>query len=276
MKICLLAESVQNPVLAGVVQELAVRHSVVVSDPQSLTEPLSPGSAAGSRDADLYLLKSRTPIARSVARRAERAGATVINSPSATSAALNRRTTAKLLQRANVPAPRTWAFDTLAQLALPEHVAAMPWPLVVKSRISRRGDLVRLVHREDVQELLAIWGNEPVIAQEFVPNDGFDIKFWVINGQVWAARRPAALESRDKSRDVRIDSAELPDVWVQAALRAGQVLGLDLFGVDIILTDRGPLVIDVNAFPGFQGVPNAAQCLVNYVENVAEDRRLIA
>jgi ribosomal protein S6--L-glutamate ligase len=59
-------------------------------------------------------------------------------------------------------------------------------------------------------------------------------------------------------------------------LRAGQVLGLDLFGVDIIVTTRGPLVIDVNAFPGFQGVPNAAEYLVNYVENIAEDRRLIA
>ena len=276
MRICLLAESVQNPVLAGVVAGLATRHSVVVRDPRSLTDQPAAGSAAGSAYADLYLLKSRAPIARSVARSAERAGATVINRPSATGTALNRQTTANLLQRANVPTPRTWAFDSLAQLARLEYAQAMPWPLVVKSRTSRRGDLVKLVHREDLQELLPIWGNEPVIAQEFVPNDGFDIKFWVIDGRVWAARRPAALESRDKSRDVRIDRAELPDVWVQTAVHAGRAIGLDLFGVDIILTACGPLVIDVNAFPGFQGVPDAAVCLVNYVETVAEDRRLIA
>ncbi len=265
MNICLLIESAPKPVLAGVLQRLGRRHHVITWDPRIGTLPVFPGPRR-DHHGDVYLLKSRSPEARALAHRAQLAGARVVNTPQATSAALDRWTMATRLQEAGVPAPRTWSFPTLHALADQTH-PALPWPLVVKSRTSARGDLVQLVRsREDLRALLPLCGDIPVIAQEFTPNDGFDIKFWVIGGELSAARRRSALDSTDKSSDLPIEAGELPQEWVEAALRSGQALGLDLFGVDLLICDGRPVVIDVNAFPGFQGARHPEESMLRFIE----------
>ena len=45
------------------------------------------------------------------------------------------------------------------------------------------------------------------------------------------------------------------------ALRAAEALGLEVCGVDVLVTADGPVVVDVNAWPGAKGVPGAAQRL---------------
>ena len=222
----------------------------------------------------MYLLKSRSPQAQAFARRAERAGAVVVNSPASTAAALDRWAMATLLDLAGVPAPRTWSFPTLRQMAADDVTRQwLPWPLVVKSRTSGRGDLVRLVHdRAELLTLLPQWGDEPVIAQEFVANDGFDIKVWVIGSDLSAARRACALDGVDKTADVALTGDDLPADWALTARRAGAALGLDLFGVDLLVTDRGPIVIDVNAFPGFQGANDPAESMLRFLERHADER----
>jgi ribosomal protein S6--L-glutamate ligase len=263
MKICLLAEPSPNPVLASVVDTLAERHTVTLGG----ARPLVPAAvAAPSGLADLYLLKSRTVEARSFARHAQRRGAVVVNTPEATSSAVDRWTMARRLERHGVPSPRTWFRATLELMSEEAGSESMPWPLVIKSRTSRRGDLVRLVHSaEELRELLPQWGAEPVIAQEYVENDGFDVKVWVIGRHLSAARRAAALEACDKTRDVAID---LPAAWAGAARAAGAALGLDLFGADLVVRDGRPWVIDVNAFPGFQGAHDPVRSLVTYLESL--------
>jgi ribosomal protein S6--L-glutamate ligase len=274
MNICLLAESAPNPVLGSVLDALAEHHSVTVSDPRVLAADARRGRLVEHDLADVYLLKSRSPEAQAVAASAERAGAVVVNTPGATAAALDRWAMTTLLDLAGVPAPRTWAFPTLSLMAR-DAVAQrfLPWPLVVKSRTSSRGDLVTLV--EDVRGLLALvpeWGDEPVIAQEFVANDGFDIKVWVIGDELSAARRPGALEVCDKTSDVALDPGQIPAEWSRVALAAGAALGLDLFGVDLLITDGGPVVIDVNAFPGFRGARDPAASMLRFLESRTSER----
>jgi ribosomal protein S6--L-glutamate ligase len=273
MNIVLLAESSTNPVLASVLARLGERHTVTVRDPQELAT-VFPATAPPRDHADMYLLKSRSPQAQAFARRAERAGALVVNRPAATAAALDRLAMATLLDLAGVPAPRTWAFPTLRQMASDELTRQwLPWPMVVKSRTSGRGDLVRLVQdRAGLLELLPQWGDEPVIAQEFVANDGFDIKVWVIGSDLSAARRACALEGVDKSADVPLTGDDLPADWALTARRAGAALGLDLFGVDLLITRNGPVVIDVNAFPGFQGAHDPAESMLRFLEQHASER----
>ena len=177
-----------------------------------------------------------------------------MNPPAATTAALDRAATAEALDRAGVPAPRSWSVPALRDLAADG--AALPWPLVVKSRTSSRRDLVRLVASPaELVELLPEWGDEPVVAQEFAANDGFDIKVWVIGEDLSAARRRSALESIDKSADELLDPAGLPEDWIRAARDAGAALGLELYGVDLLITDGRPVVVDVNPFPGFRRRP---------------------
>ena len=270
MNICFLTESKPNPVLSTVLDRLSDKHRVVTCDPQTGARPVFLGPRHEDQDADVYLLKSRSPEARALARSAQRAGAKVVNTPEATSAALDRWTMATRLDLAGVSAPRTWSFPTLRQLASDDLLQWLPWPLVIKSRTSSRGDLVTVVRdRDDLRELLPTWWDEPVVAQEFTPNDGFDIKVWVIGGELSAARRPSALHEVDKTADVAIDPGDLPADWTETALRAGSALGLDLFGVDLLISDGRPFVIDVNAFPGFQGARDPAESMIRFLERQA-------
>jgi ribosomal protein S6--L-glutamate ligase len=266
MKIHLLAESFLNPVLTTVVEELACEHEVAVFDSRTL--PAGYGWEPGlAEPPDVVLLKSRSPEARRVAQMAELAGSLVVNSPAATTAALDRAATAEALERAGVPAPRSWSVRAMRDLAYGE---PLPWPLVIKSRISSRRDFVRLVSsREELVALLPEWGDEPVVAQEFAANDGFDIKVWVIGADLSAARRRSALESSDKSSDELLDPADLPEEWTRAVRDAGAALGLQLYGVDLLITGGRPVVVDVNAFPGFRGAHEPAASLLHFLSDVA-------
>jgi ribosomal protein S6--L-glutamate ligase len=274
MNIHLLAQSSPNPVLNAVMAQLAHEHEVVVHDSRTL--PTGYGWGPGlTEPPDVVLLKSRDRRARWVARTAEVAGSVVVNTPAATGTALNRAATADALAGAGIPAPRSWSCSTLRDLAADG--AALPWPLVVKSRTSSRDDLVRLVESPAaLRELLLEWSEEPVVAQEFASNDGFDIKVWVIGDDLSAARRRSALESTDKSSDELLDPADLPDEWTRVARAAGAALGLELFGVDLLITGGRPVVIDVNPFPGFRGARAPAASLLRYLSALADPRMVAA
>jgi ribosomal protein S6--L-glutamate ligase len=197
-----------------------------------------------------------------------------VNSPAATEAALDRSVTAETLDRAGVAAPRSWSVPALRHLA---YGPALPWPLVVKSRTSSRRDLVRLVAgRDELVEMLPEWGDEPVVAQEFAVNDGFDIKVWVIGADLSAARRRSTLESTDKSSDELLDPAALPEDWTRAARDAGAALGLKLYGVDLLITDGRPIVVDINPFPGFRGAHQPAEALLRFLSTTATPRTATA
>jgi ribosomal protein S6--L-glutamate ligase len=279
MKICLLAEPKPSPVLTAALQFLAERHTVLDCDPQALAAGFA-GRPAELREVDLYLLKSRSLTAREYARGAQAAGSIVLNSAEATSAVLDRATMAARLRQAGVPTPQTWAADSLAELGCALAEAVRPgigWPLVIKSQRSRRGDLVTLVSGlGELQALLPQWAAEPVIAQQFIGNDGFDLKFWVIGEQVTVARRPGALKERTTAEDVALDPAQLPATWISTVLSAGAAFGLDIFGVDALITEDGPIIIDVNAFPGFRCAAGADLALTELVERRVAERRLRA
>ena len=278
MKIHLLAEASPNPVLTAVMEELARRHEVAVFDAQTL--PAGYGREPGLQvPPDVVLLKSRTPEARRVAQTAERAGSLVVNPPAATTAALDRAATADALDRAGVPAPRSWSVPALRDLVADhaENTAALTWPLVVKSRTSSRRDLVRLVpSRAELVELLPEWGEEPVVAQEFAANDGFDIKVWVIGADLSVARRRSALEAIDKTADEHLDPADLPEDWIRTARDAGAALDLQLYGVDLLISGGRPVVVDVNPFPGFRGAREPAEALLRFLSTIAATRMVTA
>jgi ribosomal protein S6--L-glutamate ligase len=263
MEICLLTDRPDHPVLAAAMQWLRLRHRVRIVDPQRLD------AASLERElrapADLYLLKSHTPAALAVAHRLEERGVPVLNGALATARCLDRVALSRLLEGSGLPTPRTWNPGRLRSLADRHDLA---FPLIVKSRHSRRGDLV--VKVDDAAELAALlpqWGDEPVVAQEFLPGDGWDIKLWVTGRKVFGARRRTPLEPGASRETLPIP--ELPAEWVRILERIGSVFDLSLFGVDLLLTEQGPMIIDVNAFPGFRGVPGAAEALVELVERAA-------
>ena len=88
-----------------------------------------------------------------------------------------------------------------------------------------------------------------MVAQEFAANDGFDIKVWVIGADLSVARRRSALDSDRQERRRVPGPADLPEAWTRAARDAGAALGLQLYGVDLLITGGRPVVVDINPFP---------------------------
>ncbi|MFD8982032.1 RimK family alpha-L-glutamate ligase, partial [Streptomyces sp. NPDC059564] len=207
---------------------------------------------------DVHLLKARTPAALDLARELERRGAPVLNSAAATGACQDRTGMADVALSAGLPFASTRTF---ASAALLETAAGLPWPMVVKSRASRKDDLVaRVDDPARLRELARRWGGEPVVVQPFAPNSGWDHKLWVVGDRVFAGLRRSELAVGGKEPARTVD--RLPDGWAELALRVGAVFALDVYGVDVIDTGDGvPLIVDVNAFPGIRGQAGAPEAL---------------
>ncbi|MFF3014349.1 RimK family alpha-L-glutamate ligase [Streptomyces sp. NPDC057939] len=258
MRIALISPDPGHPLLAATAALLAARHTVLVLDPAA-----GPAGARGATP-DVCLLKARTPAALELARELEARGSVVLNSATATDRCQDRITMAESARAAGLPFAATHAFDSLAELVSSTD-GRTDRPLVVKSRRSRKHDLVARVDGPDgLRALEPIWGMEPVVVQDFAPNNGWDHKVWVVGGRVFAAlRRSELAPGAEEPATVR---DRLPAEWAESALRVGEVFGLEVYGVDVIETVGGaPLIVDVNAFPGIRGQAGAPRALADLV-----------
>ncbi|MEU6233084.1 alpha-L-glutamate ligase [Kitasatospora sp. NPDC047058] len=279
MRVCLLTPDPGHPLLAATAALLAPDHRVESLDPTTGDTPpdgrLGPGPLA-----DVYLLKARTPQALALARHLEERGAPVINSAAATAFCQDRTAMADLADRAGLPFAATRTAAGIAELAEsvgPEDRAAglagagplpatgLRYPIVVKSRHSRRHDLVaRVDGPEQLRALAARWPGEPVIAQPYLANTGWDQKLWVVDGQVFCDRRRSELApgaGLPAGGEGRFGPAELPADRAALARRVGEVFGLDVYGVDLLDGPAEPVIVDVNAFPGIRGQAGAPEAL---------------
>ena len=206
--------------------------------------------------ADLWLLKSYTPLSLSLAGALHESGARLLNPYPACLAARNKIVAARVLHEAEIPAPASWVTGDLALLA----PMARQMPLVVKPCMGWRGEGVRVVRSEG--ELLSLpRPQEPVLVQEFIPGPGEDLRVYVAGEQVFATRKPFSAGSfAVPGRPVPV-SEEVRRI----ALRCGEAFGLTLFGLDLIEADDGPRVVDVNYFPGYKGVPGAAEAVADAI-----------
>jgi ribosomal protein S6--L-glutamate ligase len=172
------------------------------------------------------------------------------------------------MEKAHLPWPHTQYYPSLAYLLDQSDLAGnLVFPLIIKSHYSHRDDLVGKVDSvEELQALTPRWSQEPIVLQEFAAGDGWDIKLWVIDEEIFAARRRTPLDPHASKEDIVI--TELPAEWVQITQAIGRAFDLHLYGVDLLMTDQGPVIIDVNSFPGFRGVPGADDALVTLVEKL--------
>jgi ribosomal protein S6--L-glutamate ligase len=250
-------------VLEATARELVYRHSasVTVVDAQASASP---------DDADVYLLKARSDWGIEAARRAEAHGALVINTARATTSCLDRKLMAGRLSQAGLPFPETWSVPALNDFIASSKGHELPWPVIVKSRRSRRGDLVRVLSASaELHNLAAEWGDEPVIVQRVVGHDGWDHKVWSIGCRLHVVRRSTAVGPHARGLDIPVDLAQLPDGIEDLAHAVGATFGLELFGVDMLISGDRPVIVDVNPFPGFRGVPDAGQAIAEHVVGLA-------
>ncbi|MEV6207065.1 alpha-L-glutamate ligase [Kitasatospora sp. NPDC051914] len=248
LRVRLLTADPGHPLLAAAAALLrAGGHTVDTQHPAAPEEPGRP---------DVCLLKARTPQALALAARLEERGVPVVNPAAATAFCQDRQRMADRALAAGLPFAPTRTAD-LAGLDVPE-------PVVLKSLHSRRGDLVAAVpDTATARRLAAEWPGEPVVVQPMAANDGWDHKLWAVDGRLFAERRRSELAPPVPGAATRaaLPVAELPAHWRDLALAAGEVFGLDVYGVDVLATAAGPLIVDVNAFPGIRGQAGAPEAL---------------
>jgi len=139
-----------------------------------------------------------------------------------------------------------------------------PPPHVIKLNEGSQGAGVILTEkpsasRSVVEALRGLYAN--FLVQEFVAEAaGADLRCFVVGDEVVAAMRRQAPSGDFRANLHRGGSAEgvVPDAKERAvALRAAKVLGLGVAGVDLIRAERGPLVLEVNASPGLEGIESS-------------------
>jgi ribosomal protein S6--L-glutamate ligase len=100
-----------------------------------------------------------------------------------------------------------------------------------------------------------------IIVQEYIKEaKGSDIRAFVVNGKVVGAMKRQGAEGEFRSNLHRGGIAtviKLSRAEKQAALNAAKALGLDVAGVDMLQSARGPLILEVNSSPGLEGIEGA-------------------
>jgi len=127
-----------------------------------------------------------------------------------------------------------------------------------------RGEGIHIVRNR--RELAAIpQPQTPLLIQEYLQGTGEDLRMYIAGNQVFAVRKRFSSASFAEPGQPCAVSSELRDI----ALRCGRAFGLGLYGMDLIETPDGPKVVDVNYFPGYKGVPDAAVAVADYIERFA-------
>jgi ribosomal protein S6--L-glutamate ligase len=117
------------------------------------------------------------------------------------------------------------------------------------------------------------------LVQEFIKeSNGCDIRAFVIGDKVVASMMRKAKEGEFRSNLHRGGSAiqvEISDEEARVAVNSARALGLNVAGVDLLRSARGPLVLEVNSSPGLQGIENStgldiAGMIIDYIEKNVE------
>ena len=251
-----------NPTVAAALEGVRARGIVV----DLLGRESVPREVTGARpEHDLYYLKTTSEPLLTFAGALHLAGARTLN-PYATVALLgDKALAAAALEQAGVRVPQTWAMSEADECV----DLLGGGPLVLKPRRGSRGRGVTIARRA---EDLASWAGGPLVAQRYHPGDGADRKLYCIGDRVLGVRRPwpcVTWEAKARTSVPFEPDARLRDL----VLRCRHALGIDLFGIDVVVSDGAPFVVDVNKCAGFLGVPDAASLLCEYLADACAGAR---
>src|SRR5262245_20539162 len=103
--------------------------------------------------------------------------------------------------------------------------------------------------------------NTNILVQEYIKEaDGTDIRALVVGGEVVASMKRTCGSGEFRAnlhRGGRAEPIVLTEEERNAALRSAEVLGLNVSGVDLLRSNRGPVVVEVNSSPGIEGMEKA-------------------
>lgn len=214
-----------------------------------------------------------------VIRQFEMMGVFSLNESVAISRARDKLRSLQLLSRKGLGLPITgFAHNTKMTEQLIKLVGGAP--LVIKLLEGTQGKGVVLAETDAAAESVIDAFREMnanILVQEFIKEArGSDIRCFVVGDQVVASMMRTAKEGEFRSNLHRGGTAKVIEITKeerQAALDATKALGLNLAGVDMLRSDRGPLIMEVNSSPGLNGIETAtgkdvAGMIIEYLEKM--------
>ncbi len=200
-----------------------------------------------------------------VVRQFETIGVFALNSSVAIARARDKLHCLQLLARKGVGLPATgFAHRPDDHQDLIDLVGGAPMIIKLLEGTQGRG-VVLAETRKAAQSVIEAFRNLQAhfLVQEFVRESrGTDLRCFVIGDEVIASmmRRGRADEFRaNLHRGGTAALVEITETERATAIRAAQIIGLSVAGVDILRSDRGPLVLEVNSSPGLRGIEEATQ-----------------
>ena len=219
-----------------------------------------------------------------VLRQFEMMGAFPLNESVAISRSRDKLRSLQLLARKGVGLPNTgFAHDPDDIQDLIKMVGGSP--LVIKLLEGTQGIGVVLAETKKAAEsvLEAFMGLKVnIMVQEYIKEaGGADIRCFVVGDKVVAAMKRQAQPGEFRSNLHRGGSASLIKITPserKTAVKAAQVMGLNVAGVDLLRSERGPLVMEVNSSPGLGGIESAtgkdvAGMIIDFIEKNAKPHK---
>ncbi|MBI5779192.1 MAG: RimK family alpha-L-glutamate ligase [Planctomycetes bacterium] len=204
-----------------------------------------------------------------VAHQLEFMGKPMLNSARSLDYAKNKFLSLQILAKSGIPVPATLMLRTLRSAQVPHNPTTVKnaikqlggLPVVLKLFRGSQGKGVMLGENiASVDSILtAVWaiGFDIILQKYLKETKGEDIRVLVLNNEVIAAmkRTPAKGDFRSNiHQGGSVKKVAITAQEKQLAINATRALGLKLSGIDIMRTKNGPLVLEVNASPGFEGL----------------------
>lgn len=190
----------------------------------------------------------------------------------------------QILSRAGLEMPKT-VFTNFSQEVEDIIDSVGGPPLIIKLLEGTQGVGVVLAPTRNAAEsvIQAFHGLKArVIVQEFIEeSEGADIRAFVVDGKVVGAMKRTSEEGEFRSNLHRGGTSQLIKLSKQerkAALTAANAMGLSIAGVDMLQSQRGAMVLEVNSSPGLEGIEKAtdqdiAGKIVSFIEQSVEKHR---
>jgi len=224
---------------------------------------------------------SVTFYGNAVLRQFEMMGAFPLNESVAIARSRDKLRSLQLLARRGIGLPSTgFANDPDDIQDLIKMVGGAP--LVIKLLEGTQGIGVVLAETKKAAESVieAFMGLKAnIMVQEYIKEaGGSDIRCFVVGDRVVAAMMRQALPGEFRSNLHRGGSATLVRITPTeraTAVKAAKIMGLNVAGVDLLRSERGPLVMEVNSSPGLEGIEKAsgkdiAGMIVEFIEKTAK------
>lgn len=219
-----------------------------------------------------------------VLRQFETLGVFALNSSLAITRARDKLRSLQLLSRKGIGLPITGFAHSPDDVDDLIEMVGGP-PLIIKLLEGTQGIGVVLADTRQAAEnvIEAFMDLEAhILVQEYIKEaKGTDIRCFVVGDKVIAAMQRSAKQGDFRANIHRGGSAQLVRITPQErsiAVRAAKIMGLNVAGVDLIRSKRGPLIIEVNSSPGLEGIEkatgkNVAEIIIKFIEEKAKSAR---